>query len=97
MKRILIAAIVLALGMLLGLFAYHNATDVELNYLLGHAQVSLAAVCGVAFAIGAVFAWICLLPALVSRQQRLRRLQRTMSVRETELNNLRNLPIKDVP
>ena len=96
MIRIIIFVLVLLFCLLVGAFAYQNAALIELNYLLGSAELPLALICGLTFVAGIIFSILMLLPMLLLRQQKIRKLQKTVKAHEKEISNLRNLPLSDV-
>jgi len=85
--------VVLCLGITI---AFFNATPVSVNYLFGHVQLSLVVVMVGALVFGFVLALILCASHLWAVRLEARRLRRRLHDAETELKNLRNLPLRDV-
>lgn len=96
MSRVLLVALVFITVLVVGVgFTALNATPVTLDYFLGEWSTTLpwlllAALVG-GFLLGLVVAGIALLGA----RRRNRRLRKELRALETEVTNLRNLPIRD--
>ncbi|MCP1726925.1 putative membrane protein [Natronospira proteinivora] len=72
-----------------------NTTSVELNYLLGAVEVPLPVAIWGAICIGAILGLLASLGAYFRLRKENARLKRSVKLAETEVTNLRNLPIKD--
>ena len=95
MRKIVVLLLVVATFCLGAAFSYHNPQSVTLNYLAGQAELSLGAL--VMAAIAATVAVMALVFWLISLPRRAEtlRLRRRLDKAESELNNLRQLPLKD--
>lgn len=92
----LLGTIVVLFVIAIGLsFAVLNAESVQVRYYLGEAQAPLALVIVLALSLGAILGVLASLGIVLSQKRRIGKLQRTVSVHEREIRNLRELPIKD--
>jgi len=92
----LLATIVALFFIAAGLsFASLNSEPVELKYYLGATQAPLALVIVLTLAVGAVLGVLASLGIILNQKRRIGKLQRTVSVHEKEIRNLREIPIKD--
>lgn len=77
------------------IFSTLNYSSVPLNYLFGQTRLPLSVLLVVAF-IGGFIAGLLLDAWLMYRQKaRIRRLERQLATCESEISNLRKLPLKD--
>ncbi|MDQ7076103.1 MAG: LapA family protein [Gammaproteobacteria bacterium] len=76
MLRLLWILVVMALLALVAVFAYFNATPVELSYLSGEVSMPLSLIVAVAFALGCIFCYFLYLPFFFGQKAEIRRLQR---------------------
>lgn len=89
---LLLLILIFCLGVTIG---YYNATPVTFDYLVGSVQIQLVVLLLVDFAVAVLItAVLCGGRILVQRAQ-IRRLRRQLRESDTELKNLRSLPIKD--
>jgi len=72
-----------------------NTAPVELNYLLGTVKVPLPVAIWAAISFGAILGLLASLGAYLRIRKENARLKRSVKLAETEVTNLRNLPIKD--
>lgn len=84
--------VVLALGIAI---AFYNATAVTVNYLFGHIELSLVVVMVGAMLFGFLLALILCASHNLAARREARRLRKRLRDAETELKNLRNLPLRD--
>jgi lipopolysaccharide assembly protein A len=95
MKRVVRAIVIVALIAIAVLLTWVNLAPVELRYLVGATEIPLPVALWCSLALGALLGIL----ACVGRILRLRRenhqLRKAIRLAETEVNNLRNLPIKD--
>jgi putative membrane protein len=81
---------------LLGIsFAVLNAEPVKLNYYFGSSSLPLSLVTVIAFAVGVILGILVSLFLILRLKSQNARLRKTIRNTEKEVNNLRNLPIKD--
>ncbi len=91
-RLILLAA--LGLCVLLGaVLGFYNAAPVRFDYLFGEVTWPLIALLALGFALGVMASAFLLGWRIVGLRLHQRRLQRQLEHMETELRNLRNLPI----
>jgi len=95
MIRILVIAailFVLALGVAIGFF---NGQPVVFNYLAGSVQMSLIALVMVEFFLVALVTALLCWARIFGLKGELRRIRRQLKDAQSELQSLRNLPLKD--
>ena len=76
-------------------FAYLNGDTVTLDVYYARTELPLSVVVGIGFACGAILSCTVLMPVLLMRKRRLKRMARRLEQTETELANLRSEPMKD--
>ncbi|MGH8460899.1 MAG: LapA family protein [Stenotrophobium sp.] len=81
----------LCLGASIG---YFNAQPVTFNYLFGSAQTPLIALILGVFAVAVLLTLSLTLTRMFSLKTQIRQLRRKLHDNETELRNLRNLPVE---
>lgn len=92
----LIKTIAVLVALSLGIsIAFFNATPVSVNYLFGRVELSLVVVMIGALLFGFVLALILCASHVWGVRLETRRLRRRLQDAETELKNLRNLPLRD--
>lgn len=89
---LLVAVLCLGVGL-----AYTNAGFVTFDYLFGQTQIRLVLVLLLAFTIGVVLSMLLCGIRILGLHADIRRLRRRQRELDTELKNLRNLPLRDVP
>lgn len=87
---VLLLVLVFVTGAALG---YFNAQMVDFNYLFGTTHVRLVVLVVVTFLVAAVLTLALCSLRLLALAGELRRLRRRLRDAETELKNLRNLPL----
>lgn len=95
MKRLLAIASIVIIGFLGLAFAVLNAGVVELKYYLGTLSMPLALLLVVVLLIGALLGGAVSIGFLLHQRRETRRLRKKLSLIQTELKNLRQIPIKD--
>jgi lipopolysaccharide assembly protein A len=95
MKRVLRAVLILAVIAVAVLLTWVNITPIELRYLVGAVEIPLPVALWVSLFVGAVLGIVACMGRLLRLQRENRLLRKQKRLAETELNNLRNLPIKD--
>jgi uncharacterized membrane protein YciS (DUF1049 family) len=93
MLRILLILLVVVVFIAGAALGYFNATPVSFDYLFGSTQVRLVALIVGTFLIGALAMLILCATRMLGLSRDLRRLRRQLRDAETELKNLRNLPL----
>jgi uncharacterized membrane protein YciS (DUF1049 family) len=93
MRRIAFAAVLIAIVVLVAMFAYSNPEPIDVDVGVARFErVSMATVFAVVFACGWVFGLISAALALMRSARERRRLRRDLQHAETELRSLRKLP-----
>lgn len=95
MKRLLAFATTIIITFISLSFAVLNAGNVELKYYLGTLTIPLALLLVVVLLIGALLGGAASVGFLLHQRRETRRLRKKLSLIETELKNLREIPIKD--
>lgn len=88
---ILLLVVVFCLGASVG---YFNTTPVDFDYLFGTVQMRLILLLLLVFVVAAILTWLLCGYRLINQRGEIRRLRRQLRASETELKNLRNLPLK---
>jgi len=96
MGRIITTLLALILIGLAAAFSYLNAGVVNIDYLLGQAEVRLHWLVYAALVSGWLLGILSLVGPLIRLAASRRRLREQVRLMETELDNLRRLPISDV-
>lgn len=91
--KVLILLAVLFLGIILAL---HNAQSVDVNYLLGHAKLSLILLIWIALVVGFAIGLGLSLSRSVGMRGRLRKMRRRVHKLEAENKKLSNPALRDV-
>jgi lipopolysaccharide assembly protein A len=98
MKRILYGILIFAVLLIGVTFTTKNAQMVELNYYFGiHWTTPLSFMLLTTLTVGIVLGLFASLAMLARMQRQLLRARRDTRQLEQEVNNLRALPIRDVP
>ena len=77
------------------MFASINSHPVLVQYYFGHATVLLPFLLLTAMGVGVLLGWLVLAPVWLKMAGKNRMLQQKINTKEQEVNNLRNIPIKD--
>ncbi len=93
MLRVLAIVLLLAVFIAGALLSYFNYGYVSFNYLIGSAEVRLVVLLVLTFVVASIFTLLLCAVRLFSLSGEARRLRRQLRDAETELKNLRNLPI----
>jgi uncharacterized membrane protein YciS (DUF1049 family) len=91
---VIVLVIVFALGATLG---FSNGDNVTFHYLFGSVELRIAVLVLIAFAVGALLALLLGGLRMLGLHREIRRLRRQLRDAETELKNLRNLPLAAAP
>lgn len=78
-------------------FAALNSQKITLNYYLDTQTIYLPLLILMTLLVGAILGMIAVLPSLLKNKQAARRLRSQVRRIEREVQNLRKIPIKDVP
>jgi putative membrane protein len=95
MKRIVIFALLLIVALLGLSFALLNADTVQLKFYFGEVEAPLSLVVVLAMIVGAALGVLASLGMVLAQKRELARLRRSVKIAETEVTNLRALPLKD--
>jgi uncharacterized membrane protein YciS (DUF1049 family) len=97
MMRALLVVVLVLLASGGAMIGYYNAQPVHFDYLAGALTWPLSALLLAAFALGALLAVAIALLRILALRLALRRSARQLKAVETELRNLRNLPLPAAP
>ena len=87
---VLLLVLVFSLGASLG---YFNAERVTFHYLVGSVEVRVAVLVAVSFVAAAMLTLLLCALRMLGLRREIRRLRKQVRDAETELKNLRNLPL----
>ena len=93
MLRIVLVMALLAVFIAGAALGYFNATPVSFNYLFGAVQIRLVTLIVFTFVVAAVVTLLLCAGRIWTLSGEARRLRRQLRDAETELKNLRNLPL----
>jgi lipopolysaccharide assembly protein A len=93
MLRVLVYAVLLVVFIGGAALGYFNATPVSFNYLFGMVEVRLVVLVVFIFVLAALLTLLLCAGRMLSLSGEARRLRRQLRDAETELKNLRNLPL----
>jgi uncharacterized membrane protein YciS (DUF1049 family) len=93
MLRVLVYAVLLAVFIVGAALGYFNATQVSFNYLFGTVEIRLVVLVVFTFVLASLLTMLLCAVRLLSLSGEARRLRRQLRDAETELKNLRNLPL----
>jgi uncharacterized membrane protein YciS (DUF1049 family) len=96
MGRIIITVFALLIIGIAAAFSYLNAGSVSVDYLIGQGEIRLHWLLYIAVLSGWVLGLLSLLGPLLRLMATRRRLREQVRLAETELDNLRRLPLSDV-
>lgn len=94
MKHVLLTILLLLLAVFGSVLTRLNITAVNFDYYFGSIEISLALLLLLVFACGALVGLLLTLGMTLSARVEKRRLQRTLQLRDQEIRNLREIPIK---
>lgn len=84
------------LAILVGLvFGYFNTNPVSVDYLMGQASMPLVMALSISLVIGLCLGILISLPSLIRQRAETTSLRRKLQQAESEVKNLRNLPLHD--
>jgi uncharacterized integral membrane protein len=95
LKRIAVILLVVIIFTAMLVFTYHNTGSVDVNLILTTVSTSVPVAFTVAFAIGWLFGILCMGAWALRLLNDRRNLRRSLSVSESEVSSLRNLPMND--
>lgn len=96
LRRLAIAAIVVIFVLIAAVFAYGNQEPIDLDIgVMRIEDISLTVALAVSFVAGAVFGGLFSSLAMLRHFRERRSLKRELRRTETELRNLRSLPLHD--
>lgn len=95
MLRIIAIALALLVIVLGASFAYQNSASVDVYLWVRNYEVGLPFVVYFSLAIGWVVGVLSVSGVIVRQLREVRRLRRAVKLAETEINNLRSIPIRN--
>lgn len=95
MLRILRMALVLVALLVGMMFALFNAGQVTVDFLFGSLEIPLVALLIINLLLGLAVGMLIYLPRQLALRLELDRTRKKLAAAETEIRNLRNLPIQD--
>lgn len=93
LRKALLAVVAIALIAGSVLFSTNNLESVRVNYVVGESELPIWQLAALAFATGALVAWVLSLLALSRAKLEARRQRKSVGRLERELHQLRNLPL----
>lgn len=90
--RLIFVLLILVLGLV---FAVLNADIVYLDYYFGAVPLPLSLILVLALAVGALFGVLACLGRILHLKGEVSRLRKAVEISESEVMNLRTLPLKD--
>lgn len=94
MNRALFIVFLIILALLATVMTQLNISQVEFNYYFGSIQLSLSLLLLLAISVGALLGLIMTAGIALSAMGEKRRLKQRLKLREQEIRNLREIPIK---
>jgi len=96
LKRLIL--LLLASAVFLGGLAFYLRNDqlVAFDYFLGQLELPFSVWLLIALVTGIGLGWLTILPVILNLKRQKARLLRQKKINETEINNLRVLPVKDI-
>lgn len=95
LRRVGLGLVVAIIFVAMLVFTYHNKGTLDVNLILTTVTTSLPVAFTVAFAIGWLFGVLCMGVWALRLINERRALKRKLSVSESEVTSLRNLPLDD--
>lgn len=94
MKRALVLIFLIFIAVIGSVVTRLNNESVSFHYYFGSIEIGLSLLLLAVLATGALFGLLLTFGLSLSAHARMRRLQRTLRLREQEIRNLRDIPIK---
>jgi uncharacterized integral membrane protein len=91
-SRIILIVLALFMGMMFALF---NAESVTVDYLFGSLRISLVALLILDLLVGLAIGVVIYTPKIMTQKMETDRIRKKLAAAESELRELRNLPIRD--
>ena len=95
MSALLQLLLVILILIIAATFAALNEQVINLNYFIGTLDTRLTFVIISCFVLGMIFSLAVVLSYIIRLRFEQRRLRSSLRIKEQELNNLRELPVKD--
>lgn len=95
MKRALLWLLLVALALIASVLTRLNLGLVNFHYYFGSLELPLAVLLLIVLISGAILGLMLTLGWSLASQAERRRLRRTLAIREQEIRNLREIPIRD--
>ncbi len=87
---------VILMALLIGLvFGYFNTAKVSVDYLLGQQEMPLVMALSIALLLGLALGILITMPSAIRHRAETTSIKRRLHQAESELKNLRNLPLHD--
>ncbi len=97
MSRLLKLILILFVVLIGVVFHLRNDQRIALDYLLGSTEFYFSIWIVTALALGVILGMVSSLPVIIKLKRDNVKLQRQVNVSEKEINNLRVIPVKDLP
>ena len=78
-------------------FFVKNSQELEFNYVVGSVTLPLSLLILLSLLAGVLLGLLAVTPALLRQRRRIARLEKQAQMVEKEINNLRVMPVKDIP
>lgn len=95
MKALFKIFLLLATVLLGVIFTLQNPGKVTVDYYFSSIEVPLSLVISASLLLGAILGWVTAWARGLGKRHRCRQMQKKLLIAETEISNLRKLPIKD--
>ena len=78
-------------------FFVKNSQELEFNYVVGSVTLPLSLLILLSLLAGVILGLLAVTPVLFRHRRRIARLEKQAQTAEKEINNLRVMPVKDLP
>ena len=96
-RRILYACLFIIILIAGLVFFVKNSQEQEFNYVVGSVTLPLSLLILLSLLAGVLLGLLAVTPALLRQRRRIARLEKQAQMAEKEINNLRVMPVKDIP
>lgn len=94
MKRALLLLFLLLMALVSSVLTKLNSHETTFNYYIASVELPLASLLLLTLVCGALFGLLLTIGMMLSERVEKRRLRRTLELRDKEIRNLREIPIK---